>query len=81
MVRLVKRAWIPLVMVVVMAVAAFTVSRLHGVFGSTHVRARMSATPMPSSSSTPSMFFMSFRPGRDGGRHQLLGCGRSAAAC
>jgi hypothetical protein len=34
MIRLVKRAWIPMVMVVVVAVGAFTVSRLHGVFGS-----------------------------------------------
>jgi Mycobacterium membrane protein len=31
---LVKRMWVPMVMVVVVAVAAFTVSRLHGVFGS-----------------------------------------------
>jgi hypothetical protein len=34
MIRLVKRTWIPLVMVIVMAVGGFTVSRLHGVFGS-----------------------------------------------
>jgi hypothetical protein len=34
MIRLVTRAWIPMVMVVVVAVGAFTVSRLHGVFGS-----------------------------------------------
>jgi MFS family permease len=34
MTGLVKRAWVPLVMVVVMAIAAFTVARLHGVFGS-----------------------------------------------
>ena len=34
MTRLVKRRWIPLVMVIVVAVAAFTVSRLHGIFGS-----------------------------------------------
>ena len=34
MIRLIKRAWIPIVMVVVLAVGAFTVSRLHGVFGS-----------------------------------------------
>ena len=31
---LVKRMWVPMVMVVVVAVAALTVSRLHGVFGS-----------------------------------------------
>jgi hypothetical protein len=34
MTRLVTRAWVPLVMVIVVAIAAFTVSRLHGVFGS-----------------------------------------------
>jgi Mycobacterium membrane protein len=34
MTGIVKRAWIPMVMVVVVAVAALTVVRLHGVFGS-----------------------------------------------
>jgi len=34
MTRLVVRGWIPLVMVVVVGVAALTVVRLHGVFGS-----------------------------------------------
>ena len=34
MTRLVKRGWIPMVMVVVVAVAVLTVVRLHGVFGS-----------------------------------------------
>jgi MFS family permease len=34
MTRVVKRGWIPMVMVIVVAVAAFTVARLHGVFGS-----------------------------------------------
>jgi hypothetical protein len=34
MIGLVKRAWIPTVMVVVLVVGAFMVSRLHGVFGS-----------------------------------------------
>jgi hypothetical protein len=34
MTSVLKRAWIPVVMVVVVAVGAFTVSRLHGVFGS-----------------------------------------------
>ena len=34
MTHLVKRGWIPMVMVVVVAVAALTVVRLHGVFGS-----------------------------------------------
>jgi hypothetical protein len=34
MTRLVARFWIPLVMVVVVAIAALTVARLHGVFGS-----------------------------------------------
>ncbi len=34
MTRLVKRGWIPLVMVTVVALAAFTVSRLHNIFGS-----------------------------------------------
>ena len=34
MTRFVKRAWVPMVMVIVVAVGAFTVSRLHGVFGS-----------------------------------------------
>jgi hypothetical protein len=34
MTRLVKRVWIPLIMVTVVAVAAFTVCRLHGIFGS-----------------------------------------------
>jgi hypothetical protein len=34
MTRLVARMWVPLVMVVVVAIAALTVVRLHGVFGS-----------------------------------------------
>jgi hypothetical protein len=34
MTRLVTRAWVPLVMVIVVALAAFTVSRPHGIFGS-----------------------------------------------
>ena len=34
MTRLIGRAWVPMVMVVVVAVGAFTVSRLRGVFGS-----------------------------------------------
>src|ERR1700737_827224 len=34
MIRLIGRAWVPMVLVVVVAVGAFTVSRLHGVFGS-----------------------------------------------
>ena len=34
MTRLVKRVWVPMVMVIVVAVGAFTVSRLHRVFGS-----------------------------------------------
>jgi Mycobacterium membrane protein len=34
MTRLVARIWVPLVMVVVVAIAASTVARLHGVFGS-----------------------------------------------
>ena len=34
MTRLVKRVWIPVVMVVVVAVGAFAVLRLHGLFGS-----------------------------------------------
>jgi hypothetical protein len=34
MTRLVKHVWVPMVMVIVVAVGAFTVSRLHGVFGS-----------------------------------------------
>jgi Mycobacterium membrane protein len=34
MIRLVGRVWVPMVMVLVVAVGAFTVSRLHGVFGS-----------------------------------------------
>ena len=34
MTRLVARFWIPFVMVVVVVIAAFTVARLHGVFGS-----------------------------------------------
>jgi hypothetical protein len=34
MTGLVERAWVPLVMVVVVAIASFTVARLHGVFGS-----------------------------------------------
>ena len=38
MTRLVMRAWVPLVMVIVVAVAAFTVSRLHGIFGSNMYR-------------------------------------------
>jgi hypothetical protein len=34
MTRLVARTWVPLVMVVVVAIAGLTVARLHGVFGS-----------------------------------------------
>jgi hypothetical protein len=34
MTRLVKRAWVPIVMVIVVAVGSFTVLRLHRVFGS-----------------------------------------------
>ena len=34
MTRLIGRAWVPMVMVVVVAVGAFTVSRLRGVHGS-----------------------------------------------
>jgi Mycobacterium membrane protein len=34
MTRLVARFWVPFVMVVVVAIAALTVARLHGVFGS-----------------------------------------------
>jgi hypothetical protein len=37
MTRLLKRYWVPLVMLLVVVVAAFTVSRLHGVFGSDNV--------------------------------------------
>lgn len=32
--RVLKRVWIPLVMVVVLGVAGFTVMRIHGIFGS-----------------------------------------------
>lgn len=35
LVRLLKKAWMPLVILVVAAAAAFTVERLHGVFGKT----------------------------------------------
>ncbi len=34
MTRFLGRVWVPLVMVVVVAIGAFTVSRLHGIFGS-----------------------------------------------
>src|ERR1700733_4379746 len=34
MTGLIKRAWIPIVMVVVVTVGVLTVSRLHGIFGS-----------------------------------------------
>lgn len=37
MVKLLKRVWIPLVIVIVVAVAAFGVFRLHGVFGKTEL--------------------------------------------
>ncbi|WP_082995748.1 MmpS family transport accessory protein [Mycobacterium alsense] len=39
MTRVVKRAWIPLVLVVVLAVSALVVSRLHKVFGSQDLNA------------------------------------------
>ncbi|WP_082958230.1 MmpS family transport accessory protein [Mycobacterium alsense] len=39
MARVVKRAWIPLVLVVVLAVSALVVSRLHKVFGSQDLNA------------------------------------------
>jgi hypothetical protein len=35
LIRLLRKAWMPLVILAVMAVAAFTVDRLHGVFGKT----------------------------------------------
>ncbi|AGB22381.1 mycobacterium membrane protein [Mycobacterium sp. JS623] len=38
MTRVVKRAWVPMVMVIVVVIAAFTVSRLHGIFGSSVYR-------------------------------------------
>src|SRR6478735_523281 len=38
MARLVKRVWIPLVMVIVVTIGASTVMRLHGVFGSNMYR-------------------------------------------
>jgi len=38
MIRLFKRTWVPLVMVIVVAIASFTVSRLHGIFGSNMYR-------------------------------------------
>ena len=34
MIRLVKPAWVPLVLVIVLVLTAFTVWRLHGIFGS-----------------------------------------------
>src|ERR1700745_3355379 len=34
MTRVVMRTWVPMVMVIVVVIAAFTVSRLHGIFGS-----------------------------------------------
>jgi hypothetical protein len=34
MTRLLGRAWVPLVMIIVVALGAFTVDRLHGIFGS-----------------------------------------------
>ena len=37
MVRLLKRAWIPLLIVVVVAIGGFAVYRLHGVFGKTEL--------------------------------------------
>ena len=37
MVKALRRAWIPLVIVIVVAVAAFGVFRLHGVFGKTEL--------------------------------------------
>ncbi|CAM2817396.1 hypothetical protein BST27_12420 [Mycobacterium intermedium] len=41
--RLVKRAWIPLILVVVLAVSALVVSRLHKVFGSQDLNANAGA--------------------------------------
>ena len=41
MVKAVRRAWIPLVIIIVVAIAVFAVYRLHGVFGKTELtRAR-----------------------------------------
>lgn len=37
MVKALRRAWIPLVITIVVAIAAFSVFRLHGVFGKTEV--------------------------------------------
>jgi hypothetical protein len=37
MVKLLRRGWIPLLIVVVVALAAFGVFRLHGVFGKTEL--------------------------------------------
>jgi hypothetical protein len=39
----VKRAWIPLVLVVVLAVSALVVSRLHKIFGSQDLNANSGA--------------------------------------
>lgn len=41
--RLVKRAWLPLVLVVVLAVSALVVSRLHRIFGSEDLNANANA--------------------------------------
>lgn len=38
MIGLMRRVWIPIVMVVVVTVGAVTISRLHAVFGSQHYR-------------------------------------------
>ena len=50
----VKRAWIPLVVMVLVAIAGFAVYRLHGVFGVHGVTSAVGALPMTSSPSTPS---------------------------
>ena len=54
MVKAVRRAWIPLVIIIVVAIAVFAVYRLHGVFGKTEVTRPAAAWPMTPSRSTPS---------------------------
>jgi Mycobacterium membrane protein len=52
MTRLVKRAWVPLVLTVVLAASGFIVDKLHGIFGSRD----------PSAGSDPGVEIVQFNP-------------------
>ena len=72
MVRLLKRAWIPLLIVVVVAIGGFAVYRLHGVFGKTELT-RPGSGLAQDKPFNPKQVTWIFRPGGHGGHRQLSG--------